>query len=100
MVTQISEQKIRAFFSEAARLEAHEREISAYRRALHGEIDLLYLSSPLEPAETARLRQLEDIEADVSERRYRLHCEIDALRATVGLAPWPRRSSHRVRLTG
>lgn len=72
--------------SKLAELDAGERAISAHRRDLHRQIDILYLSAPLDNGQVALLDRLEDQERDVSAQRHDLHKQIGELRVQVGLS--------------
>jgi predicted nucleic acid-binding Zn-ribbon protein len=72
---------------ELAALDREEQAISRQRRLLHQRIDRLYLSAPLDDAQTALLDELEALEQEISGNRHRLHRRIDELRAQIGLPP-------------
>lgn len=73
---------------ELLRLAVKERAISRRRRALHQEIDDLYLTAPLDADTAARLDRLEERERSISRERRQLHERIDELRAQIGLPRW------------
>jgi hypothetical protein len=70
-----------------ALLEHEERTISRKRMLLHGRIDHLYLSAPLDDAQATQLDELEEVERDLSLERRNLHRRIDRMRADIGLPP-------------